>query len=231
MADGTKSMFSIRWWKGLDMIRKLPFARDRCVECYFWIVGVYFELQYSLAREILTKVMLLTSVMDDIYDVYGTFDELQLLTDAIERQGKKKRMKIFTFSLSKLINPIKRFCCSRWDTRVMDQLPGYMQVFYKALLDLFDAIEEKLADMEGQCYRLFYAKEAVSLELSTQYPVAMKKYIVTEVTGKRFDLRWKLTFSHTDNDICIYQFVVGSKRHNHGYPMITFFFLSDENSS
>lgn len=79
------------------MIRKLPFARDRLVESYFWILGVYFEPQYSLARDIFAKVFLFTSVMDDIYDSYGTFEELQLLTDAIERSDRKKKDGIFPF--------------------------------------------------------------------------------------------------------------------------------------
>ncbi|XP_031372095.1 (-)-germacrene D synthase-like isoform X1 [Punica granatum] len=122
-----------RWWKELDFGRKLPFVRDRVVECYFWILGVYFEPEYALARNIVTKVIMLTSVMDDIYDVYGTPEELQLLTDAIER----------------------------WDRGKTGQLPEYMQVFYKALLDVFDEIEEKLVDEKGISYRLFYGKEAV----------------------------------------------------------------------
>lgn len=75
----------IRWWKNLDFVSKLPFARDRLVELYFWILGVYFEPQYSLARRRVTKVIAMTSVLDDIYDIYGTPEELKLLTDAMER--------------------------------------------------------------------------------------------------------------------------------------------------
>ncbi|GMP22993.1 hypothetical protein CsSME_00000764 [Camellia sinensis var. sinensis] len=73
-----------RWWKELDFAKKMPFAIDRIVECYFWILGVYFEPQYLLARRMLTKVIALTSIIDDIYDVYGTLEELVLFTDAIE---------------------------------------------------------------------------------------------------------------------------------------------------
>ena len=76
---------NFRWWKDLDFATKLPFARDRVVECYFWIVAVYFEPQYSLARKILTKVISMTSILDDIYDVYGTLEELEPFTEAIER--------------------------------------------------------------------------------------------------------------------------------------------------
>ena len=48
-------------------------------------MSVYFEPQYSLARKILTKVLTLTSVIDDIYDAYGTLEELEPFTEAIER--------------------------------------------------------------------------------------------------------------------------------------------------
>jgi hypothetical protein len=74
-----------RWWKDLNFARELPFIRDRIVECYFWIVGVYFEPEYLLARRILTKVIAMNSVIDDIYDVYGIPEELELFTEAIER--------------------------------------------------------------------------------------------------------------------------------------------------
>ncbi|CAL5444600.1 unnamed protein product [Camellia sinensis] len=63
-----------RWWKELDFAKKLPFARDRIVGCYFWVLGVYFEPQYLLARRMLTKVIALTFIIDDIYDVYGTWE-------------------------------------------------------------------------------------------------------------------------------------------------------------
>lgn len=69
----------------MDFSTKLPFARDRVVECFFCVVAVYFEPQYSFARKILTKVIAMTSIIDDIYDAYGTLEELQIFTEAIER--------------------------------------------------------------------------------------------------------------------------------------------------
>ena len=69
----------------MDFVSKLPFTRDRVVEGFFWIVGVYFEPKYALGRKILTKVIAITSIIDDTYDNYATVDELELLTDAIER--------------------------------------------------------------------------------------------------------------------------------------------------
>jgi len=51
-------------------------------------LGVYFEPQYS--RWILTKVTALASIIDDLYDAYGTIEELELFTSAIERLGTSK---------------------------------------------------------------------------------------------------------------------------------------------
>lgn len=69
----------------MNFASKLPFARDRLVEGYIWSVGVYFEPKYSLARVIMTKVTGVTTMIDDIYDVYGTLEELELFADAVER--------------------------------------------------------------------------------------------------------------------------------------------------
>ncbi|RVW37312.1 (-)-germacrene D synthase [Vitis vinifera] len=131
------------WWTDLDFAHKLPFARDRVVECYFWILGVYFDPQFFFARRILTKVIAMTSTIDDIYDVYGTLEELELFTEAVER-----------------------YLIFRWDISVIDQLPEYMRVCYRALLDVYSEIEEEMAK-EGRSYRFYYAKEAVRLTKHT----------------------------------------------------------------
>ncbi|KAI5333887.1 hypothetical protein L3X38_024019 [Prunus dulcis] len=119
-----------RWWKDLDFVNKLPFARDRVVECYFWALGTYFEPQYCFARTSLSKVFAVTAAIDDIYDVYGTQEELELFTEAFER----------------------------WDISALDQLPEYMKVCYGAMLDVYTEIEEKLGK-EGNLYRIHTMRE------------------------------------------------------------------------
>ncbi|KAK9152051.1 hypothetical protein Syun_010360 [Stephania yunnanensis] len=135
-----------RWWKDLDFATKLPFARDRLVECYFWAVGTFFEPSYSLARAFLTKVVSFISVVDDIYDVYGTFEELKLFTDAFER----------------------------WDVSSINQLPGYMKISYQATLDEFEKMEE-LMHKQGCSYPMHYAREAMK-DLARAYLVEAKWY-------------------------------------------------------
>jgi isoprene synthase len=55
------------------------------VECFFWTVGIASEPQLSNLRKGLTKVAALVTTIDDVYDIYGTLDELELFTDAVER--------------------------------------------------------------------------------------------------------------------------------------------------
>ncbi|GAA0170262.1 hypothetical protein Leryth_021771 [Lithospermum erythrorhizon] len=123
-----------RWWKTWDIADKLPFTRDRVVECYFWILGVLHEPEYSGARKILTKIISLASTMDDIYDIFGTLDELQILNDAIDR----------------------------WDTTAPNELPSSMQLFYHAVQDVYAELkEELLKEEDNKLYCFNYAKSGI----------------------------------------------------------------------
>ncbi|KAK8300711.1 hypothetical protein V6Z12_D05G411200 [Gossypium hirsutum] len=133
-----------RWWKDLDVRRKFPYARDRVVEGYFWTLGVYFEPQYSLGRKIFTKVIAMSSIIDDTYDSYATYDKLIPYTAAIER-------------------------C---DIKCIDQLPEYMKLSYKALLDIFEEMEQLVAKHERQ-YRVEYVKNEI-IRLAQSYLVEAK---------------------------------------------------------
>ncbi|NP_001233805.1 linalool synthase [Solanum lycopersicum] len=101
-----------RWWKNTGLAEKLPFSRDILVENMFWAVGALFEPQHSYFRRLITKVIVFISIIDDIYDVYGTLDELELFTLAIQR----------------------------WDTKAMEQLPDYMKVCYLALINIINEV-------------------------------------------------------------------------------------------
>ncbi|XVF77226.1 hypothetical protein PTKIN_Ptkin14bG0025600 [Pterospermum kingtungense] len=133
-----------RWWKDLDFARKLPYARDRVVECYiFWSMGVYFEPQYSLFRKVFAKAIAMISIVDDTYDSYGIYDELIVYTDAIQR----------------------------WDIKCMDQLPDYMQISYKALLDVYEEMKRILP--EEKRYRVEYARKEM-IRLAQAYMLEAK---------------------------------------------------------
>ncbi|KAB5515961.1 hypothetical protein DKX38_026609 [Salix brachista] len=64
-----------RWWRRVGLATKLHFARDRLIESFYWAVGVAFEPQYSDCRISVAKMFSFVTIIDDIYDVYGTLDE------------------------------------------------------------------------------------------------------------------------------------------------------------
>ncbi|KAK7262674.1 hypothetical protein RJT34_30249 [Clitoria ternatea] len=135
-----------KWWiKDLNVSTKLPFIRDRIVESCFWIIGIYFEPQYALARKIMTKVIAISSILDDMYDAYGTIDELELFTNAV----------------------------NRWDICCLDDLPEYMKVCYKALLDVYEETEQEMIK-KGKAYYVKYAKKE------------MKKLVQAFITESRW---------------------------------------------
>ncbi|KAG5574790.1 hypothetical protein H5410_054924 [Solanum commersonii] len=136
-----------RWWKELDFVTTLPYARDRVVECYFWALGVYFEPQYSQARVMLAKTISIISIVDDTFDSYGIVKELNTYTDAIQR----------------------------WNISEIDRLPDYMKISYKALLDLYKDYENELSN-DGRSHVVYHAKERMK-EIVRNYNVEAKWFI------------------------------------------------------
>nr|WBO38683.1 terpene synthase 12 [Aquilaria agallochum] len=133
-----------RWWKDLDIPRRLPYARDRITEMFFWGLAVYYEPCYALGRKILTKVIALTSLLDDMYDAYGTIEELELLTQAIQR----------------------------WDRNAMDGLTNECsKELYQILLDVYDEIGEDMAKL-GKSYCLNYAIEMMKRQATAYFTEA-----------------------------------------------------------
>ena len=72
------------WWVDIGL-GNLPFARDRLVEHYFWANGIVSGPEYSAFRDMATKVICLITTVDDVYDVYGSLEELKLFTDYVDR--------------------------------------------------------------------------------------------------------------------------------------------------
>ncbi|RVW31534.1 Valencene synthase [Vitis vinifera] len=74
-----------RWWKDLDFSSRIQ-----------------------------TKILALITIIDDMFDAYGTLEELELFTEAI----------------------------GRWDVNSIYQLPEYMKPCYQAVLDAYKEIEQ-----------------------------------------------------------------------------------------
>ncbi|KAJ8748373.1 hypothetical protein K2173_003010 [Erythroxylum novogranatense] len=110
-----------KWWEKEEVSTKFPYARDRIVECYFWVLG-----------KIMTKIVSVLSILDDTYDAYGTNEELQFLTESIQR----------------------------WDTEAADMLPESMGKVYLMIFQLYNDIGEEM-EKQGLSFSIHYAKEAM----------------------------------------------------------------------
>ncbi|XP_059439292.1 (E,E)-alpha-farnesene synthase-like [Corylus avellana] len=94
-----------RWWRNLGLTENLNFARDRLVESFMCSVGLGFEPRNKCLRKWLSKVINLILVIDDVYDVYGTLEELTHFTNAV----------------------------NSWDVRETQELPECMKICFLAL--------------------------------------------------------------------------------------------------
>ncbi|KAK4492359.1 hypothetical protein RD792_003164 [Penstemon davidsonii] len=96
-----------RWYTNTKLAEKMSFARDRLVESFLWTIGFTFEPRFRYCRIMSVKLAILITIIDDIYDVYGTLDELELFTHAVDR----------------------------WDINALKQLPDYMKICFFALFN------------------------------------------------------------------------------------------------
>ncbi|CAL5010396.1 unnamed protein product [Urochloa decumbens] len=119
------------WWKEFLAKSKMTFVRDRIVEVYFWMNGTCYDPPYSHSRIILTKITSLVTILDDMFDTYGTTEECMKFAEAI----------------------------NRWSESAVPLLPEYMKGFYLFLLETFYSFEDELGPQKS--YRVLYLKEAM----------------------------------------------------------------------
>ncbi|KAI0524925.1 hypothetical protein KFK09_004315 [Dendrobium nobile] len=112
-----------KWWAEVSNVfdSKLNFARDWPVESYFLAVGMAVEPQFSTYRKELAKALCFINVIDDIYDIYGLLDELQLFTNAVDR----------------------------WEFASIKSLPEYMKICLEGLFNMVNSLASKIKEENG----------------------------------------------------------------------------------
>ncbi|XP_077251530.1 alpha-terpineol synthase, chloroplastic-like isoform X2 [Tasmannia lanceolata] len=135
-----------KWWRNLGLGEHLSFARDRLMECFLWGIGVMSEPKFGQSREALTKVNQLITILDDVYDLYGSIEELELFTDVVDR----------------------------WDVNALEKLPNYMKICFMALFNTINEMAyETLKDQGWEITR--YLKKLWA-DLCKAYLVEAKWY-------------------------------------------------------
>ncbi|CAN6226981.1 unnamed protein product [Urochloa humidicola] len=110
-----------RWWMGLGLAQEIPVARDQLLKWYMWSITILQGSSlFSRYRVELTKIISLIYVVDDLFDIVGTQEELSLFTEAIKM----------------------------WNTEASDSLPSCMRSCYKALYTITNEIAD-MAEKEN----------------------------------------------------------------------------------
>uniref|UniRef100_UPI001CB985E0 R-linalool synthase QH5, chloroplastic-like n=1 Tax=Erigeron canadensis TaxID=72917 RepID=UPI001CB985E0 len=104
--------YASRWWNNTSWDRKLTFARDRLAESFLWTIGLNYRPEFSNLRRTLTMAIAMITTIDDVYDVYGSLEELEQFTKVV----------------------------GRWDINVIQELPDYMKTCFFVLHNTINEI-------------------------------------------------------------------------------------------
>ncbi|KAK9714841.1 hypothetical protein RND81_06G124000 [Saponaria officinalis] len=104
------------WWEKLQLPKELKDARNQPIKWHMWSLACLQGLHMAELRLELTKAISFIYIIDDIYDIYGTLDELTQFTEAV----------------------------TRWEYVNFDNMPDYMITSLKALFDVTNEICHKI---------------------------------------------------------------------------------------
>nr|XP_017217934.1 PREDICTED: (3S,6E)-nerolidol synthase 1-like [Daucus carota subsp. sativus] len=110
-----------RWWNGLRLADELKYARNQPLKWFTWSMAMLTDPSLSEERIELSKAISFIYVIDDIFDVYGTIDDLTLFTEAV----------------------------NRWDIAAIEHLPDYMKKCFRMLHEITNEIGYKVCKKHG----------------------------------------------------------------------------------
>lgn len=120
-----------RWWKEWGC-PELTFIRHRYVEFYTLVSGIDMVPEHATFRLSCVKTCHLITILDDMYDTFGTIDELRLFTAAVKR----------------------------WDPSATECLPEYMKGVYMVLYETVNEMAKE-AQKSQRRDTLGYVRQAL----------------------------------------------------------------------
>ncbi|KAI4979225.1 hypothetical protein ZWY2020_015978 [Hordeum vulgare] len=110
-----------RWWMDLGLAKEIPAARDQVLKWYMWSMTILEGFSFSRYRVEATKVISMVYIVDDIFDLVATQEDLSLFNEAVKM----------------------------WDLAAAESLPSYMISCYKALYTITNDIADMVRKEHG----------------------------------------------------------------------------------
>ncbi|RLN08291.1 (3S,6E)-nerolidol synthase 1-like isoform X2 [Panicum miliaceum] len=110
-----------RWWMDLGLSDEISVVRDQVPKWYMWAMTALQGSSLSGYRIDTTKIISPVYVVDDIFDLVGTPEELSLFTQAIKM----------------------------WNTAAADSLPSGIRSCYKAIYTITNEIADMVEEEHG----------------------------------------------------------------------------------
>ncbi|KAL0658786.1 hypothetical protein Bca4012_079371 [Brassica carinata] len=169
-----------RWYEAMEIKSKVTYTRHRVAEAYLWSIGAYFEPQYSQARVKTAIALIIFTMLDDTYDAYGTMEELEIFTDAIEK----------------------------WLPAPPNMIPESMKYVYRIMVDFYEKLEEEFVN-EGRSGCGFHLKKALKTMangymqeakwLKEKYTATFDEYMENALVTSGYYSVSAMTFSRMGN--------------------------------
>ncbi|CAJ2639778.1 unnamed protein product [Trifolium pratense] len=110
-----------KWWKDLGLVKDVKFEGYQPLKWYKWPMACFTDPSFSNKRVELTKPISLVYVIDDIFDLHGTLDQLTLFTQAV----------------------------NRWEMTGTTNLPNFMKITLSALYKVTNDFSEMIYKKHG----------------------------------------------------------------------------------
>ncbi|CAA6658279.1 unnamed protein product [Spirodela intermedia] len=138
----------VQWWRERGLARKLSFVRDRAQEFFLWTAGIFPQPSLSKCRIELTKSVGMCHLLDDLYDRYGSLEELTLFTDAIKR----------------------------WELQAMEKLPEVLKIYYLIVYNTTNQISYKVLVNSGKCVASLFRKTIYHVKKYSYHDLRSAEY-------------------------------------------------------
>lgn len=133
-----------------NKLDKLKFARSKSAYCYFSAAATFFAPELSDARMAWAKNGVLTTVVDDFFDVGGSLEELNNLIQLVELYFPIPTP-LAPLSCGDLEVTIYRGSGCRWDVDVSTECSSYnVQIIFSALRSTICEIGDKGFKLQGR---------------------------------------------------------------------------------